>query len=132
MKSLSAIGSTTLVLAACLTAPLDTTAQPAGTERPMILSGTLLKLDLDHLRGLLQTEFGKPIFFDVPKAYLFENITLGARITLQLDEYGRAQKVMDTSLPDLLPAPAGTPAAGSSPVAANAVISQPEAAGGTP
>jgi hypothetical protein len=72
-------------------------------EPTLIVSGTLVKLNLETLRGLLTTDFGKPVFFEVPKAYLFENVTLGARITLQLDEEGRAVKVMDTALPDLVP-----------------------------
>jgi hypothetical protein len=74
----------------------------AQDREPNVVSGTLVKLDLDSLRGLLTTDLGKPVFFEVPKAYLFENVTLGARITLQLDEQGRAIKVMDTSLPDLI------------------------------
>ncbi|HEU4684518.1 MAG TPA: hypothetical protein VFS39_08475 [Nitrospira sp.] len=66
------------------------------------VSGTLSKLDLSSGRGLLTTDLGRPIHFEVPKAYLFENVTVGARIALQLDEYGRAVKVMDSSVPDLI------------------------------
>ncbi len=69
-----------------------------------VVSGTLVKLDLDSLRGLLTTDLGRPVFFDIPKVYLFENVTQGARITLQLDEQGRAVKVMDTSIADFVPA----------------------------
>ena len=35
---------------------------------------------------------------------------VGARITLQLDEQGRAMKVMDTSLPDVMVMPTMAPA----------------------
>ena len=70
-----------------------------------LVSGTLLKLDLTAGRGLLQTDLGRPIYFDVPKAYLFENVIVGARIALRLDDQGRALKVMDTSIPDLVAEP---------------------------
>jgi hypothetical protein len=36
---------------------------------------------------------------------LFENVIVGARIALRLDEEGRAVKVMDTSIPDLVGQP---------------------------
>jgi hypothetical protein len=70
-----------------------------------LVSGILLKLDLENNRGLLTTDLGRPIYFDVPKAYLFENVTVGARISLRLDEEGRALKVMDTSIPDVIVTP---------------------------
>jgi hypothetical protein len=70
-----------------------------------LVSGTLLKLDLTAGRGLLRTDLGRPIYFDVPKAYLFENVIVGARIALRLDEDGRALRVMDTAIPDLVAEP---------------------------
>ena len=70
-----------------------------------VVSGTLLKLDLKNRRGLLTTDLGRPIYFDVPKAYLFDNVIVGARISLRLDEEGGALKVMDTSIPDVIGRP---------------------------
>jgi hypothetical protein len=67
---------------------------------PQIVSGTLVTLDLSTLQGSIRTDLGKLVFFEVPKAYLFENITIGARIIVQLDHNAQAVKVMDTSLPD--------------------------------
>ena len=84
-----------------------------------VVSGTLVKLDLETLRGLLTTDLGRPVFFDVPKAYLFENVTQGARITLKLDEQGRAIKVMDTSIADFVPVVMPASRAASPPLAAN-------------
>ena len=78
-------------------------AGPESNEiRLHLVSGTLSKLDLTSGRGLLTTDLGRPIHFEVPKAYLFENVTVGARIALQLDDYGRAVKVMDTAIPDVI------------------------------
>jgi hypothetical protein len=77
-------------------------AAEIGEPTLHLVSGTLSKLDLSNGRGLLTTDLGRPIYFDVPKAYLFENVTVGARIALRLDEYGRALRVMDTSIPDVV------------------------------
>jgi hypothetical protein len=92
------------VLAIALSQPAALGAEAA--EGPLhLVSGTLLKLDLATGRGLLRTDLGRPIYFDVPNAYLFENVIVGARIALRLDEEGRAVKVMDTSIPDLVAEP---------------------------
>ena len=92
------------LFAAILSQPASLRAE--GTDGPLhLVSGTLLKLDLDTGRGLLRTDLGRPIYFDVPKAYLFENVIVGARIALRLDDQGRALKVMDTSLPDFVAEP---------------------------
>jgi hypothetical protein len=93
-----------VVLAAVMSQPPALAAE--GTDGPLhLVSGTLLKLDLETGRGLLRTDLGRPIYFDVPKAYLFENVIVGARIALRLDDQGRALKVMDTSIPDLVAEP---------------------------
>ena len=86
------------------TIPLNTGALGADAKESKlhVVSGILLKLDLKNNRGLLTTDLGGPVYFDVPNAYLFENVTVGARISLRLDEEGRALKVMDTSIPDVI------------------------------
>ena len=99
----------TVLLSAVLAAGWSLPAVSAaaeGTEGSLhLVSGTLLKLDLTAGRGLLRTDLGRPIYFDVPKAYLFENVIVGARIALRLDEEGRAVRVMDTAIPDLVGQP---------------------------
>jgi hypothetical protein len=93
-----------VALAAIMSQPMPAFAE--GTDGPLhLVSGTLLKLDLTAGRGLLRTDLGRPIYFDVPKAYLFENVIVGARIALRLDDQGRALKVMDTAVPDLVAEP---------------------------
>ncbi len=94
------------VLAAAMSQPPALGAEGTeGSSSLHLVSGTLLKLDLITGRGLLRTDLGRPIYFDVPKAYLFENVIVGARIALRLDEEGRAVRVMDTSIPDLVAQP---------------------------
>jgi len=77
----------------------------ATEDELLLVSGILLKLDLPNNRGLMTTDLGRPVYFEVPKAYLFENVIVGARISLRLDEDGRAIKVMDTSIPDVMVTP---------------------------
>jgi hypothetical protein len=99
---------TTVLLSAVLGAAMSQVPAFAGDGKEgslHLVSGTLLKLDLSAGRGLLRTDLGRPIYFDVPKAYLFENVIVGARIALRLDEEGRAVRVMDTSIPDLVAQP---------------------------
>jgi hypothetical protein len=98
----------TLFLCAVLTSTpglLQAHAAEGPEGQLHLISGTLLKLDLSTGRGLLRTDLGRPIYFDVPKAYLFENVIVGARIALQLDDQGRALRVMDTAIPDLVGEP---------------------------
>ncbi|BFU94904.1 MAG: protein of unknown function [Nitrospira sp.] len=77
-------------------------AEPADAELHLV-AGTLSKLDLSNGKGLLTTDLGRPIYFDVSKVYLFENVTVGARIAMRLDRYGHAVRVMDASIPDVVP-----------------------------
>ena len=105
----------TALVFSLLPAAAQTVAAAQEDTFPQIVSGTLVKLDWTTLQGMIRTDLGKPVFFEVPKAYLFENVTVGARITLQLDPDGQAVKVMNTSLPDLIMAPAMMPLIDSAP-----------------
>src|SRR5690242_19224362 len=104
---------TTVLLGAVLAATMSQPPAFAGEGKTgeakegtlHLVSGTLLKLDLTAGRGLLRTDLGCPIYFDVPNAYLFDNVIVGARIALRLDEDGRALKVMDTAIPALVAEP---------------------------
>lgn len=77
---------------------------PAGQEQ-LTVTGILERLDLSANKGLLKTSTGKPVFFDIIKPELFKGMTIGQRVTLQLDEHGRAIKAIESqSIPEL-PAP---------------------------
>lgn len=67
----------------------------------MIVSGTLEELDLTRMKGLLKTDLGKPIFFQVAKPQLFEHLSVGQKVTIQVDQEGRATKVIDMPVPEL-------------------------------
>jgi hypothetical protein len=67
----------------------------------MVVSGTLEELDLTQMKGLLKTDLGKPIFFQVTKPQLFERLGVGQKVTIQVDQEGRATKVIDIPVPEL-------------------------------
>lgn len=69
---------------------------------PQVVTGTLMKLDMTGMKGLLKTDLGKPIFFNVTKLHLFERLSVGQRVTVELDSYGRANKVIDASVTEFL------------------------------
>jgi hypothetical protein len=66
--------------------------QPAQHE----VSGTLAKLDVDAGKGMLMTDLQKPIFFRLDRPELFERLSVGDRVTVQLDDEGRVLKVIET------------------------------------
>lgn len=71
-----------------------------------VVTGTLMKLDLTARTGLVQTDLGRPIFFEVTKPQLFEHLSIGGRVTLELDSQGAANKIIDASIAEfLLPPP---------------------------
>jgi hypothetical protein len=73
----------------------------AGDQSGMVVTGTLEELDLTQMKGMLKTDLGKPIFFQVAKPQLFERLHVGQKVTIQLDQDGRATKVMDVPVPEL-------------------------------
>jgi hypothetical protein len=67
-----------------------------------VVTGTLIKLDLTAMKGLVQTDLGRPIFFDVTKPHLFERLSVGERVTLELDSHGAANKIIDASMAEFV------------------------------
>lgn len=84
----------------------QTSVTSSGEERPVhhVVSGTLDQLDFDTGKGLLKTDLGKPVFFDMAKPELFRRLSLGQRVTIGMDEQGKAVKVMEVP-PVELPVP---------------------------
>src|SRR3712207_3832079 len=59
-----------------------------------VVTGTLIKLDLSSMKGLVQTDLGRPVFFEVTKPHLFKNLSPGDRVTVELDNHGQVDKVI--------------------------------------
>lgn len=93
-----------VVLLACVP-DIGISAEPAlggaGDQSGMVVTGTLEELDLTRMKGMLKTDLGKPIFFQVAKPQLFERLSVGEKVTIQLDQEGRATKVIDVPVPEL-------------------------------
>ena len=73
----------------------------AESQQTEIVTGVLEDLDLKAGKGRIRTDLGKPLFFQVAKPELFKDITVGEHISVQLDEQGRAVKVIDVPPPEL-------------------------------
>lgn len=58
------------------------------------VTGTLEALDLTNMKGLVKTDLGKPVFFQVIRPDLFTGLSIGQRITVRLDAQGAAMKVI--------------------------------------
>jgi hypothetical protein len=73
----------------------------AQVDRLEPVTGVLDQLDLVQGKGRITTDLGKPIFFEVVKPELFQPLTVGQRITVELDAEGRAVKVIAVPPPEL-------------------------------
>ena len=93
-----------LALASCWTPTLANGADAHGgkTEAPRRydVTGTLSELDLASGNGMVRTDLGKLIGLEVRKPELFRNLSVGDRLTIQLNGDGQVDKVMGVSVPE--------------------------------
>lgn len=66
------------------------------------VTGTLTTLDLKAGKGMLKTDLGKPIFFDLVRPDLFQSVSVGQRVSIVLNNQGQVVKVMETPPAELL------------------------------
>jgi hypothetical protein len=71
------------------------------TTRSYEVTGTLSELDLASGKGMIRTDLGKPIYLEVRKPELFPNLSVGDRLTIQLNGDGEVDKLMGMSVPEL-------------------------------
>jgi hypothetical protein len=94
-----------VIMLLCSLPDMSASAEPAlggeGDQSGIVVTGTLEELDLTRMKGMLKTDLGKPIFFQVVEPQLFERLSVGQKVTIQLDQEGRATKVIDTPVPEL-------------------------------
>lgn len=81
------------------------TASDGGVTQRQVVTGTLTKLDWTSGKGQVTTDLGKPIFFELTKPHLFQTLPVGTRITIEIDAYGRANKVINASVAEFPPPP---------------------------
>ena len=58
------------------------------------VTGTLTVLDMSAGKGMLKTDLEKPIFFRIDQPSLFGHLSIGDRVTMQIDNEGHALKVI--------------------------------------
>lgn len=68
---------------------------------PYEVTGTLSELDLASGKGMIRTDLGKFIDLEVKKPELFRNLSVGDRLTIQLNGDGQVDKVMGVSVSEL-------------------------------
>ncbi len=66
------------------------------------VTGTLINLDLKTGKGMLKTDLGKPVFFDLVRPDLFQSVSVGEHVSIVLNEQGQAVKVMETPPAELM------------------------------
>ncbi len=81
-----------------MAATLDQSAQAANesVQPAHTVTGTLAILDVSAGKGMLKTDLDKPIFFKIGRPDHFKRLSIGDRVTMQLDEEGRTVKVIET------------------------------------
>src|SRR5262249_972889 len=88
-----------LLASFCLPIPSHSEGVLLVVEQPQAqleVTGTLAKLDMSTGKGMLLTDLEKPIFFRLDRPELFERLSIGDRVTMQLDDDGRVLKVIET------------------------------------
>jgi hypothetical protein len=89
-----------VLLASCFYPSLsrgnDTQVALEEAQAQHTVTGTLAKLDMSAGKGMLMTDLEKPIFFRLDRPELFQRLSIGDRVTMQLDEDGRVVKVIET------------------------------------
>jgi hypothetical protein len=74
-----------------------------------VVTGTLAMIDLSTGKGMIKTDLGKPIFFQISRSDQFSHLSIGNLVTIQLDDEGRAVKVIE-AIPSELSEPPQPPA----------------------
>lgn len=93
------VSLTTIVVIAWSGPPLAVSESPVALDQPDAqheVTGTLAKLDVSAGKGMLMTDLQKPIFFRLDRPDLFQGLSIGDRVTMQLDDEGRVLKVIET------------------------------------
>ena len=93
------VSLTAIVVIAWSGPPLAVSESPVALDQADAqheITGTLAKLDVSAGKGILMTDLQKPIFFRLDRPDLFQGLSIGDRVTMQLDDEGRVLKVIET------------------------------------
>jgi hypothetical protein len=92
-----------LIIACGIQTPVMAHAESSQSSEKQVhvITGTLEELDLSTMKGMIKTDLGKPVFFEITKPELFKGLSVGERVSVQVDDKGRAMKVIDMPVPEL-------------------------------
>jgi hypothetical protein len=76
--------------------------EKSEVSKPYEVAGTLSALDLISGRGIIRTDLGKPIYVEVRRPDLVRSLSVGDRVTIQVNEDGQVDKIMGESVPELV------------------------------
>lgn len=92
-----------LVLIACGT--LTLLSPPAWAEESaQVVTGTVSELDAERLKLTIRTDLDKNVYVEVAQPDLLREVHAGDRVTLRLNNDGKAEKITRLTVPEL-PAP---------------------------
>lgn len=94
-----------LTLAGCwmptLASGMDFSSRKTDAPKPYDVTGTLSELDLPNGKGLLRTDEGRSVYLQFRKPEFFQNLSVGDRMTIELNGDGQVDKIMGRSIPNL-------------------------------
>jgi hypothetical protein len=91
-----------VVVIGILVVPLTAAMNNESSPQLVTGTGTLTDVDLTNWTGVVTTDLGIPVFFQVTKPYLLETLFVGARVTVEIDQEGRGNKIIDASKVEFL------------------------------
>jgi len=82
-----------------LTAKAEESSTTNQTEK--IVSGILKKWDLKKQQGLIVTDLGEPVFFDIPQNTRMTTLSTGQQVTAKFTLQGQLITIIETPIPEL-------------------------------
>lgn len=70
-------------------------------QQEKVVSGVLKKWDLKEQQGMIVTDLGEPVFFDIPQVNRMTKLSQGQQVTAKFDLQGNLITIIETPVPEL-------------------------------
>ncbi|GJL62514.1 MAG: hypothetical protein NPIRA04_11680 [Nitrospirales bacterium] len=75
---------------------------PSSTnQQEKVVSGILKKWDVKEHQGMILTDLGEPVFFDIPQTNRMTKLSQGQQVTAKFDLQGNLITIIETPVPEL-------------------------------